>query len=132
MFGAKSNTLAAPSLLWSGCSECASDTSCITLSSFSAGNVPPLEANSPEETPEETAYRETSEIIYSLIEKQSLINLVLAYAVSLKHYCRAEYGVYYEDLFPLISFLPKHCYNSDDSMTPELLPLWQTYHQVSS
>ena len=38
-----------------------------------------------EETPEEKEHREVHDQIKSLIEKQSMLNLVLAYAVSLKH-----------------------------------------------
>ncbi|KAG8729468.1 hypothetical protein FRC11_008716, partial [Ceratobasidium sp. 423] len=42
------------------------------------------------------------------IEKRSMINLVQAFSASTKHYLRGETGVYYEDLYPLIAFLPQY------------------------
>ncbi|KAG1781202.1 hypothetical protein EV702DRAFT_648242 [Suillus placidus] len=44
----------------------------------------------------------------TLIEKKTMVNLVEAYAVSVKHYLRGEDGIYYEDLYPLVSFLPPY------------------------
>lgn len=43
-------------------------------------------------------------------------NLVLAYAIALKHFCRAEYGLYYEDLYPLVS-LCVYCALTSSSLT---------------
>lgn len=37
-----------------------------------------------------------------MIEKRSMINIALAFAISLKHYLRGEEGVYYEDLWFLV------------------------------
>ncbi|KAF8677702.1 Bestrophin, RFP-TM, chloride channel [Rhizoctonia solani] len=53
-----------------------------------------------------------------IIEKRSMINLVQAFSAS--HYLRGETGVYYEDVYPLIAFLPQYA-NS------EHLPLWSDY-----
>ncbi|KAG2343413.1 UPF0187-domain-containing protein [Suillus weaverae] len=44
----------------------------------------------------------------TLIEKKTMVNLVEAYAVSVKHYLRGEEGIYYKDLYPLVSFLPPY------------------------
>ncbi|KAI0777620.1 UPF0187-domain-containing protein [Trametes elegans] len=43
-----------------------------------------------------------------LIEKKTVINLIEAFAVSVKHYLRGEEGVYYVDLFHLVKFLPSY------------------------
>ncbi|CUA68318.1 hypothetical protein RSOLAG22IIIB_07846 [Rhizoctonia solani] len=53
----------------------------------------------------------------AIVEKRSMINLVQAFSASVKHYLRGETGVYYEDVYPLIAFLPKYANN-------EHLPLW--------
>ena len=38
---------------------------------------------------------------------------------------RAEAGVYYEDLYPLICVLPRYAYHTDGLKQDDLLPLWQ-------
>ncbi|KAJ8580308.1 UPF0187-domain-containing protein [Rhizopogon salebrosus TDB-379] len=40
----------------------------------------------------------------TLIEKKTVINLLEAYAVAVKHYLRGEDGINYEDLYPLVPF----------------------------
>jgi len=57
-----------------------------------------------------------------IIEKKSMINLVQALSVSIKHYLRGEPGVYYQDLYPLVCFLPR--YASGGRTAADLLPLW--------
>ncbi|KIK70055.1 hypothetical protein GYMLUDRAFT_34503 [Collybiopsis luxurians FD-317 M1] len=57
-----------------------------------------------------------------IIEKKSMINLVQALSVSIKHYLRGESGVYYQDLYPLICFLPR--YANGGTAEADLLPLW--------
>jgi putative membrane protein len=47
-----------------------------------------------------------------------------------KHFLRGEQGVYYEDLYPLISFLPKYA-NDSDGPGAELLPLWHEEPELS-
>ena len=42
-----------------------------------------------------------------ILAKRSAINLLLAYAVALKHHLREERGTYYDDLYPLVSHLPR-------------------------
>ena len=43
----------------------------------------------------------------TLVEKATAINLILAYAVAIKHYLQGEDGIFYEDLYPLVSYLPR-------------------------
>ncbi|KAI9597203.1 Bestrophin/UPF0187, partial [Syncephalis fuscata] len=50
------------------------------------------------------------------IEKRSAINLLIAYAVSTKHYLRAEYGSDYPDLRSYLNHIPK--YNTPTSVEP--------------
>ena len=38
---------------------------------------------------------------------------------------RAEPGVYYEDLYPLVCVLPRYAYLTDGSKPGDLLPMWQ-------
>ncbi|EJD43252.1 UPF0187-domain-containing protein [Auricularia subglabra TFB-10046 SS5] len=59
----------------------------------------------------------------ALIEKKSMINLVQAFSVSVKHFLRGEAGIYYEDLYPLVSFLPKFAQGSNGGPA-EPLPVW--------
>ncbi|KAG8956831.1 hypothetical protein FRC04_000309 [Tulasnella sp. 424] len=75
--------------------------------------------------------------IRAIIERKSMMNLVQAFSVSVKHYLRSEPGIYYEDLYPLLSFLPQgidgshkrpqteasSSGGSDDA--PPSLPMWQ-------
>ncbi|CAK9787420.1 hypothetical protein CC85DRAFT_289581 [Cutaneotrichosporon oleaginosum] len=42
----------------------------------------------------------------ALIEKKTVVQLGLAFAVAVKHYLRDEPGIYYEDLYHLVSFIP--------------------------
>lgn len=44
----------------------------------------------------------------TLIEKKSAVNLLEAFAVAVKHYLRGEDGIYYEDLYHLVKFLPAY------------------------
>lgn len=65
-------------------------------------------------------------LLQNIIEKKSMVNLVQAFSVALKHFLRGENGVYYEDLYPLIGFLPRYATVSPRTGTnDELLPLWQ-------
>lgn len=41
---------------------------------------------------------------------------------------RNEPGIYYEDLYPLIAFLPRYAYACDGTDPDDLLPLWRTSH----
>ncbi|KAG8982173.1 hypothetical protein FRC05_000315 [Tulasnella sp. 425] len=73
----------------------------------------------------------------AIIERKSMMNLVQAFSVSVKHYLRSEPGIYYEDLYPLLSFLPHHVDGSHkdpeteassskvSNNVPASLPMWQ-------
>lgn len=54
-----------------------------------------------------TIEREQYEKAKALIEKRTIVNLLEAFAVSSKHYLRAEGGIYYDDLYHLVKMLPK-------------------------
>ncbi|KAJ7069973.1 Bestrophin, RFP-TM, chloride channel-domain-containing protein [Mycena amicta] len=43
-----------------------------------------------------------------MVEKKTIINLVEAFAVAVKHYLRGEDGIYYQDLYYLVKFLPAY------------------------
>ena len=43
-----------------------------------------------------------------LIEKKTAINLLEAFAIAVKHYLRGEDGIFYEDLYHLVKFLPPY------------------------
>ncbi|KAG2111825.1 UPF0187-domain-containing protein [Suillus clintonianus] len=58
----------------------------------------------------------------TLIEKKTVINLLEAYAISVKHYLRGEDGIRYEDLHPLVSFLSL-CSYSLPAIIPSANPL---------
>ncbi|KAG1880145.1 UPF0187-domain-containing protein [Suillus subluteus] len=47
----------------------------------------------------------------TLIEKKTVVNLLEAYAVAVKHYLRGEEGIHYEDLYPLVPFLSSRHYS---------------------
>ncbi|KAJ7056306.1 UPF0187-domain-containing protein [Mycena amicta] len=62
--------------------------------------------------------------VESVIEKKSMINLVQGFSVAVKHFLREEPGVYYQDLYPLICFLPRYA-NHTAPTAADMLPLWQ-------
>ncbi|KAI0937620.1 hypothetical protein AcW1_001543 [Taiwanofungus camphoratus] len=79
--------------------------------------------------PSERADKDTQERKWTLsavIEKKSMINLVQAFSVSVKHLLRGEGGVYYEDLYPLVCFLPRLVSHAPSQATDaDVLPLWK-------
>jgi len=60
----------------------------------------------------------------SIVEKKSMINLVQAFSVAVKHSLRGETGVYYQDLYPLICFLPRYANAVGPKTDADMLPLW--------
>jgi len=48
-----------------------------------------------------------------------MVNLIQAFSVSMKHLLRGEPGIYYEDLYPLINFLPRYASAPILDHTPE-------------
>ncbi|KAG8765796.1 hypothetical protein FRC15_006744, partial [Serendipita sp. 397] len=53
-------------------------------------------------------YTEEEERLRSIIEKRTMINLIQAFSVAMKHFLRGEDGIYYQDLYPLVCFLPRY------------------------
>ncbi|OJA20693.1 hypothetical protein AZE42_06036 [Rhizopogon vesiculosus] len=64
-------------------------------------NEPPAAGQTDDEKKEENKAK-------TLIEKKSVINLLEAFAVAVKHYLRGEDSVFYEDLYHLVKFLPAY------------------------
>ncbi|KAF8308192.1 UPF0187-domain-containing protein [Clavulina sp. PMI_390] len=65
------------------------------------------------------------------IEKKTMVNLVQAFSVAMKHYLRGESGIFYEDLYPLVSVLPQHGpthaeMGEDFKSKDDMLPLWSS------
>ncbi|KAG8889135.1 hypothetical protein FRB98_005610 [Tulasnella sp. 332] len=89
-------------------------------------------------TPGEQERSRPDRQLRAMIERRSMMNLIQAFSVSVKHYLRSEPGVFYEDLYPLVSFLPhnilaKHSIpepreSSEDSNEKDTdvmsLPMW--------
>jgi len=63
--------------------------------------------------------------LQSIIEKKTMINLVQGLSVATKHALRGEVGVYYEDLYPLISCLPRFHSGATEGTIDDMLPLWR-------
>ncbi|CAE6426976.1 unnamed protein product [Rhizoctonia solani] len=61
--------------------------------------------DTPSTAPPETAVEERAR---NIVEKRTAINLVEAFSVAVKHYLRGEEGIYYEDLYHLVKFLPAY------------------------
>ncbi|KAK7031298.1 hypothetical protein VNI00_013553 [Paramarasmius palmivorus] len=75
----------------------------------------------PNERPPKEGQRQIS-VLESIVEKKTMINLIQAFSVSVKHYLRGESGVYYQDLYPLICFLPR--YTGGSRTDADMLPMW--------
>jgi predicted membrane chloride channel (bestrophin family) len=52
--------------------------------------------------------------------KETVMKLIIAYSVALKHYCREEPGLHHADLAP---FLPQDFVQAFDGRTPHIAPL---------
>ncbi|KAL0958211.1 hypothetical protein HGRIS_000372 [Hohenbuehelia grisea] len=76
----------------------------------------------PSERPQHTSRT----MLENVIEKKTMVNLVQAFSVAVKHYLRGEAGVYFQDLYPLICFLPRYAsMTSGARTTADVLPLWR-------
>ncbi|KZV80111.1 UPF0187-domain-containing protein, partial [Exidia glandulosa HHB12029] len=64
-------------------------------------HVPDFPAPEPDRTEEQTRAR-------TLVEKKTVVNLLLAFSVAVKHYLRGEDGIYFDDLYHLVKFLPSY------------------------
>ncbi|EGG03525.1 uncharacterized protein MELLADRAFT_109235 [Melampsora larici-populina 98AG31] len=49
-----------------------------------------------------------AEVNQAILEKKTMTNLIESFSVSVKHYLRGERGIFYEDLYHLVCFLPKY------------------------
>lgn len=83
----------------------------------------------PTERKGQSAEHKEQATLQAIIEKKTMVNLIQAFAVSLKHFLRGEPGVYYRDLFPLVSFLPR--YTTTSHKDCDMLPLWAACHDPS-
>jgi ion channel-forming bestrophin family protein len=72
--------------------------------------------------PPETA-TESAEVLKAkaMIEKKTVINLIEAFSVAVKHYLRGEDGIYYEDLYYLVKFLPAYALPNGLPSNPDLI-----------
>ncbi|KAJ3531970.1 hypothetical protein NMY22_g7935 [Coprinellus aureogranulatus] len=66
--------------------------------------------------------KEPTPILHVIIEKKTMINMIHAFAVSVKHLLRDEPGVFYDDLYPSVAFLPK--YPTPTRRAADILPIW--------
>lgn len=73
-------------------------------------SLPPKDCHGPI-VDEQTDQDPTKEYAMTLIEKKTVVNLLEAYAVAVKHYLRGEEGIHYEDLYPLVPFLYSRHYS---------------------
>ncbi|KAF8218041.1 Bestrophin, RFP-TM, chloride channel-domain-containing protein [Mycena galopus ATCC 62051] len=55
-----------------------------------------------------------------MVEKKTVINLLEAFGVSVKHYLRGEDGIYYQDLYYLVKFLPAYALPTGIPSNPDL------------
>lgn len=69
-------------------------------------------ADLPAPTPQDEKEKRTDEErrARTLIEKKTVINLIEAHAVAVKHYLRGEEGISYVDLYHLVKFLPSYAF----------------------
>jgi len=70
--------------------------------------------------------------LQSVIEKKSMINLIQGFSVATKHALRGEVGIYYEDLYPLVSFLPRFHSGLQQGDIDDMLPLWRAAEEEDS
>ncbi|KAF8067906.1 Bestrophin, RFP-TM, chloride channel-domain-containing protein [Lyophyllum atratum] len=68
--------------------------------------------------------------LQGVIEKKTMINLIQAFSVSVKHFLRSEPGVYYQDLYPLLCFLPRYASAHGDHTDEDKLPLWSASDDI--
>ncbi|GLB39223.1 putative bestrophin, RFP-TM, chloride channel [Lyophyllum shimeji] len=66
-----------------------------------------------------------------VIEKKTMINLIQAFSVSVKHFLRSEPGVYYQDLYPLVCFLPRYANPHGQHTAEDKLPLWSVSDDIA-
>ncbi|KAJ6494040.1 Bestrophin, RFP-TM, chloride channel-domain-containing protein [Mycena vitilis] len=73
--------------------------------------------------PDQPATKEVDAATYKargMVEKKTIINLLEAYSVAVKHYLRGEDGIYYQDLYYLVKFLPAYALPAGIPSTADL------------
>ncbi|KAF7368787.1 hypothetical protein MVEN_00203800 [Mycena venus] len=61
--------------------------------------------------PDQPSTKDIDEETYKsrgMVEKKTIINLLEGFSVAVKHYLRGEDGIYYQDLYYLVKFLPAY------------------------
>ncbi|KAJ7682841.1 Bestrophin, RFP-TM, chloride channel-domain-containing protein [Mycena rosella] len=75
-------------------------------------HVPPrLTVKTAEETISGKVMRSEQELTKAMAEKRMALDLVLGFAVALKHHVRGELGIYYDDLYHLVRPLHDHTHS---------------------
>ncbi|KAJ3719389.1 Bestrophin, RFP-TM, chloride channel-domain-containing protein [Lentinula raphanica] len=89
-------------------------------------HVPPrLTPRTAEEISTGLMNRTSSELTRVMAEKRMALDLILGFAVALKHHLRGEVGIYYEDLYALVRPLHEHDHTAEQkqaAMTSNLSP----------
>ncbi|KAJ7737865.1 UPF0187-domain-containing protein [Mycena maculata] len=73
---------------------------------------PRLTVKTAEETISGQVMRSQQELSKAMAEKRMALDLVLGFAVALKHHIRGELGIYYDDLYHLVRPLHDHTHSS--------------------
>ncbi|EPQ58735.1 hypothetical protein GLOTRDRAFT_19752, partial [Gloeophyllum trabeum ATCC 11539] len=77
--------------------------------------------------------KKQKQLLSAVIEKKTMINLIQAFSVSVKHFLRGEAGIYYEDLYPLVCFLPRYATHPPERPSDaDMLPLWKASNMVNT
>jgi ion channel-forming bestrophin family protein len=66
----------------------------------------------------------------SIVEKKTVINLIEAFAIAVKHYLRNEEGIKYVDLYHLVKFLPSYAFPAGVIRSPTKEESRQVYNVV--
>ncbi|KIK53285.1 hypothetical protein GYMLUDRAFT_49464 [Collybiopsis luxurians FD-317 M1] len=89
-------------------------------------HVPPrLTPRTNEEIATGLMNRTSSELMKVMAEKRMALDLILAYAIAMKHHLRGELGIYFEDLYHLVRPLHEHDHSAEQkqaAMTSALAP----------
>ncbi|KAJ6551808.1 Bestrophin, RFP-TM, chloride channel-domain-containing protein [Mycena capillaripes] len=62
----------------------------------------------------------TTIVARGMVEKKTVINLIEAFSVAVKHYLRGEDGIYYQDLYYLVKFLPAYALPAGIPSNPDM------------
>ncbi|KAJ3797543.1 Bestrophin, RFP-TM, chloride channel-domain-containing protein [Lentinula aff. detonsa] len=98
-------------------------------------HVPPrLTPRTAEEISTGLMNRTSSELMRVMAEKRMALDLILGFAVALKHHLRGEVGIYYEDLYALVRPLHEHDHTAEQkqaAMASRLSPPARA-HRIAS